>query len=160
MGVHVLSTLPLELDRDPRTGGNEEAYTEDPYLYSRIAESIVEGARGSNINASDKVMALITDFPTQSEPVSGLERCAVNLPERALREQFSLSWIAAITKHNALGVMAGYPEIDDVLAHASEEWMTEVLRQDLGFKEVVVSEGDGLETLIYEHFVPTQNVRS
>src|SRR5215470_10274745 len=37
VGIHVLSTLVLELDRDPRMGRNEEAYTEDPYLGSRIA---------------------------------------------------------------------------------------------------------------------------
>lgn len=72
VGIHVLSTLVLELDRDPRMGRNEEAYTEDPYLGSRIAESIVEGAQGSDLSAPDKAIALMTDFPTQSEPVSGL----------------------------------------------------------------------------------------
>src|SRR5208337_5282223 len=69
VGIHMLSTLVLELDRDPRMGRNEEAYTEDPYLGSRIAESIVQGAQGSDISAPDKVIALMTDFPTQSEPV-------------------------------------------------------------------------------------------
>src|SRR5438445_12006531 len=88
IGVNVLSTLVLELDREPRMGRNEEAYTEDPYLYSRIAEAIVRGAQGKNLNADDKVIALMTDFPTQSEPVSGLERGAIELSERALREQF------------------------------------------------------------------------
>jgi beta-glucosidase len=156
VGIHVLSTLVLELDRDPRMGRNEEAYTEDPYLYSRIAANIVRGAQGSDLNAPDKVVALMTDFPTQSEPISGLERGAINLSERTLREQFLPPWIAAITKQNALGVMAGYPEIDDVPAHASEKWMTEVLRQELGFKGIVMSEGDGFETLIYEDIVPTQ----
>jgi beta-glucosidase len=156
VGIHVLSTLVLELDRDPRMGRNEEAYTEDPYLYSRIAANIVEGAQGSDINAPDKVVALMTDFPTQSQPVSGLERGAIDLSERTLREQFLLPWIAAITKYNALGVMAGYPEIDDVPAHASEKWMTEVLRQELGFRGIVMSEGGGFETLIYENIVPTQ----
>jgi beta-glucosidase len=156
VGIHVLSTLVLELDRDPRMGRNEEAYTEDPYLYSRIAEEIVEGAQGSNIDSNDKVVALMTDFPTQSEPASGLERGAINLSERTLREQFLLPWIAAITKHNALGVMAGYPEIDDVPAHASEKWMTEVLRQELGFKGIVTSEGGGFESLIYEDVAPNQ----
>lgn len=43
-GIHVLSTLVLEVNRDPRMGRNMEAYTEDPYLYSRIAKSIVNGA--------------------------------------------------------------------------------------------------------------------
>jgi beta-glucosidase len=156
VGIHMLSTLVLELDRDPRMGRNEEAYTEDPYLYSHIAESIVQGAQGTNIAAADKVVAVLTDFPTQSEPASGLERGAIELSERALRENFLLPWAAAIAKAGALGVMAGYPEIEDVPAHASEKWMNDVLRQELGFRGVVVSEGGGFGTLVYEHIVRTQ----
>src|SRR6266705_484923 len=156
VGIHVLSTLVLELDRDPRMGRNEEAYTEDPYLYSRIAENIVQGAQGSNLEASDKVVALMTDFPTQSEPVSGLERGAINISERSLRENFLPPWQAAITKSGALGVMAGYPEVEDVPSHGSEKWMNDVLREELGFKGIVVSEGNGFDTLIYENIVPTQ----
>jgi len=156
VGIHVLSTLVLELDRDPRLGRNEEAYTEDPYLGSRIAEAIVRGAQGTNLATNDKVIALMTDFPTQSEPVSGLERGAVELSERALRETALPPWKAAITENGALGVMAGYPEIEDVPAHGSEKWMTGVLRQELGFKGIVTSEGDGFATLIYEGIVPTQ----
>jgi beta-glucosidase len=158
VGIHMLSTLVLELDRDPRMGRNEEAYTEDPYLYSRIAEGIVQGTQGSNIAAPDKVIAVLTDFPTQSEPASGLERGAIELSERSLRENFLLPWIAAITKAGGLGVMAGYPEIEDVPAHASEKWMNKVLREELGFKGVVESEGGGFGTLVYEHIVPTQKV--
>ena len=156
VGIHVLSTLVLELDRDPRMGRNEEAYTEDPYLYSRIAENVVRGAQGTDIAAPDKVIALMTDFPTQSEPVSGLERGAIELSERALRENFLPPWEAAITKSGALGVMAGYPEIEDVPSHGSEKWMNRVLREELGFKGIVTSEGGGFDTLIYEHIVPTQ----
>src|SRR6266566_6288756 len=156
VGIHILSTLVLELDRDPRMGRNDEAYTEDPYLFSRLAEAIVRGAQGTSIDAPDKVIALMTDFPTQSEPVSGLERGAIELSERTLREDFLPPWIAAITKSGALGVMAGYPEVDDVPAHASEKWLTEVLRQELGFKGIVTSEGNGFATLIYEDIVPTQ----
>jgi len=156
VGIHMLSTLVLELDRDPRMGRNEEAYTEDPYLYSRIAENIVQGTQGTDIASGDKVIAVLTDFPTQSEPASGLERGAIELSERALRENFLLPWIAGITKNGALGVMAGYPEIEDVPAHASEKWMNEILRQELGFQGVVESEGGGFGTLIYEHIVQTQ----
>jgi len=156
VGIHVLSTLVLELDRDPRMGRNEEAYTEDPYLYSRIAENIVQGAQGADIAAPDKVVALMTDFPTQSEPTSGLERGAIELSERSLRENFLPPWQAAITKSGALGVMAGYPEVEDVPSHGSEKWMNDVLREELGFKGIVVSEGNGFDTLIYENIVPTQ----
>jgi beta-glucosidase len=156
VGIHMLSTLVLELDRDPRMGRNEEAYTEDPYLYSRIAQSIVHGTQGTNIAAADKVIAVLTDFPTQSEPASGLERGAIELSERALRENFLLPWTAAISKAGGLGVMAGYPEIEDVPAHASEKWMNDILRRELGFRGIVVSEGGGFGTLIYEHIVRTQ----
>ena len=157
VGIQVLSTLVLEIDRDPRMGRNEEAYTEDPYLDSRIAEAIVQGAQGRDINAPDKVIALMTDFPTQSEPVSGLERGAIEVSERMLRQAFMPPWVAAITKNGALGVMAGYPEIEDVPAHGSEKWLTEVLRQEMGFKGIVTSEGEGFGTLLYEDIVPTQD---
>lgn len=156
VGIHALSTLVMELDRDPRMGRNEEAYTEDPYLYARIGESIVRGAQGSNLAAPDKVIAVLTDFPTQSEPASGLERGAIEFSERSLRENDLQPWIGAITKAGGLGVMAGYPEVEDVPAHASEKWMSRILRDELGFKGVVESEGGGFGTLIYEHIVPTQ----
>ncbi|MEJ2007692.1 MAG: glycoside hydrolase family 3 C-terminal domain-containing protein [Acidobacteriota bacterium] len=155
VGIHILSTLVLELDRDPRMGRNAEAYTEDPYLYSRIAASIVRGAQGHNIDAPDKVIALMTDFPTQSEPVSGLERGAIELSERMLREAFLPPWIAAFNA-GALGVMAGYPEIDDVPEHSSIKWNSDILRHELGFKGIEVSEGGGFGSLIYEGIVPTQ----
>ena len=156
VGIHVLSTLVLELDRDPRMGRNEEAYTEDPYLGSRVAEAIVRGAQGPNIAAPDRVVALMTDFPTQSEPFGGLERGAITLSERMLRRDVLPPWIAAITKNGALGVMAGYPEIEDIPAHGSEKWLNDVLRGELGFKGIVTSEGEGFGTLIYEGIVPTQ----
>ena len=84
-----------------------------------------------------------------------MERGAVEVSERSIRENFLPPWIAAF-KAGALGVMAGYPEIDDVPEHSSYKWNTKVLRQELGFRGVVVSEGGGFDSLIYEHIVPTQ----
>jgi beta-glucosidase len=156
VGIHMLSTLVMEVDRDPRMGRNEEAYTEDPYLYMRIGETIVRATQGSDISAPDKVIAVLTDFPTQSEPSSGLERGAIEVSDRSLRENFMPPWIGAITKAGGLGVMAGYPEIEDVPAHASVKWMNDVLRQEIGFKGIVESEGGGFGTLLYENIVPTQ----
>jgi beta-glucosidase len=156
VGINMLSTLVMELDRDPRMGRNEEAYTEDPYLGMRIGEAIVRGTQGANVSSPDRVIAVLTDFPTQSSPAGGLERGAIEVSERSLRENDMLPWIGAITKAGGLGVMAGYPEIDDVPAHDSEKWLSNVLRQELGFQGVVDSEGDGFSTLLYERIVPTQ----
>ena len=156
VGIHMLSTLVMEVNRDPRLGRNEEAYTEDPYLYMRIGETIVRATQGYDISAPDKVIAVLTDFPTQSEPASGLERGAIEVSDRSLRENFMPPWIGAISKAGGLGVMAGYPEIEDVPSHASVKWMNDVLRQEIGFRGVVESEGHGFRTLQYEHIVPTQ----
>ncbi len=155
VGIQILSTLVLELDRDPRMGRNMEAYTEDPYLYAQLAKSIVEGAQGDDVAAPDHVAALVTDFPTQSEPASGMERGAIEISERSLRENFLVPWIAAF-RAGALGVMAGYPEIDDVPEHASQKWNTEVLRNELGFRGIEVSEGGGFASLIYENVAADQ----
>ena len=155
VGIHILSTLVLELDRDPRMGRNMEAYTEDPYLYAQIAKNIVNGAQGNDIAAADRVVALMTDFPTQSEPSSGLERGAIEISERGLRENFLAPWVSAFNA-GALGVMAGYPEIDDVPEHSSQKWNTDILRHELGFQGIVESEGGGFDSLIYEDVAPDQ----
>ena len=97
----------------------------------------------------------MTDFPTQSEPASGLERGAIELSERYIRENVLPPWIAAF-RAGALGVMAGYPEVEDVPTHGSEKWLTKILRQELGFKGIVMSEGEGFATMTYEDIVPTQ----
>ena len=62
VGIHMLSTLVMELDRDPRMGRNEEAYTEDPYLYMRIAEEIVHATQGTNLADPDRVIAVHDGF--------------------------------------------------------------------------------------------------
>ncbi|MBR9998230.1 MAG: glycoside hydrolase family 3 C-terminal domain-containing protein [Cyclobacteriaceae bacterium] len=149
IGIHELFTLVIEPDRDPRLGRNIEGYSEDPYLCSRYAETIVNAVQGDDISASDKVVAGLCHYPGQSEPVSGLERGAMEISERILREIYLPPWEAGIRKAGALGVMATYPAIDGVPVHSSYEILTELLRYELGFEGLVLSEGNGVNTLIY-----------
>jgi beta-glucosidase len=156
VGIHQLCTLVLEPNRDPRMGRNEEGYSEDAYLVSRIAEAIVRGAQGNNLAADDKVVTVFTDFPGQSEPASGLEHGALEMSERRLREVFLPPWVAGLTKAGGLGVMAGYSVVLGVPTHASERQLTGMLREELGFQGLVLSEGAGFNTLIYNGIVATQ----
>ena len=80
----------------------------------------MRGAQGDDVSAPDKVVAGLCHYPGQSQPVSGFERGAMEISERTLREVFLPPWIAGIKKAGALGVMATYPAIDGVPAHASE----------------------------------------
>ena len=155
IGVHQISVI-IEPYRDPRLGRNQEVYSEDPYLCSCVAEAIVKGAQGRDVSAGDKVIAMICHFPGQSQPVSGLEHGAMEISERALREVYLPVWVGGIKKAGALAVMATYPAIDGIPAHASEELLTKMLREELGFTGCVFGEGRGLDTLIYNNIVATQ----
>lgn len=156
VGIHQLYTFVIEPNRDPRMGRNEEAYTEDPYLAARIAEVIVRSVQGDNIAADDKVVAGLCHFPGQSEGAGGLERGAMEISERTLREVYLPPWVAGIKRAGALGVMATYPAIDGIPAHKSAHLLNKILREELGFQGLVLSEGGGIRTLVSERIVETQ----
>ncbi|MGZ7046329.1 MAG: glycoside hydrolase family 3 protein, partial [Candidatus Aminicenantales bacterium] len=156
IGIHRIFTLVVEPIRDPRLGRNEEAYSEDPYLCARYAAALVQAVQGGNVAAPDKCVAGLCHYPGQSQPVSGLERGAMEVSDRTLREIFLSPWIAGIKKSGALGVMATYPAVDGVPTHASEKILTAILRDELGFQGLVLSEGGGIGTLVYEGLAADQ----
>jgi beta-glucosidase len=156
VGIHQLFTLVIEPNRDPRLGRNEEGFSEDPYLCSRIAEAIVHGTQGSDVSAPEQVVAGLCHYPGQSQPASGMERGAMEISERMLREVFLRPWVAGIKNAGALGVMATYPAIDGVPVHSSHQLLTKVLREELGFQGLVLGEGGGIGTLEYERLAPSQ----
>ncbi|MCX7044799.1 MAG: glycoside hydrolase family 3 C-terminal domain-containing protein [Candidatus Sumerlaeota bacterium] len=156
IGVHQCYTLVIEPIRDPRLGRNEEAQSEDPFFCSRLAETIVRSMQGSDVSAPDKVVAGLCHYPGQSQPVSGLERGAMEFSERMMREVFLPPWQAGIQRCGGLGVMATYPAIDAVPTHASSKILTQILRQEFGFDGLVLSEGGGIGTLVYEGVAATQ----
>ncbi len=156
IGVHGLCTLVIEPNRDPRMGRNEEGYSEDPYMCSQIAGSIVQAIQGFDISSSDKLVAFLCHYPGQSQPVSGNERGAMEISERKLREVFLPSFAAGIKKYGAMGVMATYPAIDGVAVHSSEKILTKILREELNFNGIVVGEGGGLGTIVTERHAATQ----
>ncbi len=156
VGIHQLFTLVIEPIRDPRLGRNQEGYSEDPFLCSQFAATIVKAVQGDDVSAGDKVVAGLCHYPGQSEPVSGLERGAMEISERILREVFLPPWEAGIKENGALGVMATYPAIDGIPGHSSSKILTDILRGELGFEGLVLSEGNGVNTLIYEGLAATE----
>jgi len=156
VGIHQLFTLVIEPVRDPRLGRNQEAYSEDPYLTSCIAGQIVQAVQGNNLAAPDKCVAGFCHYPGQSQPLSGLERGAMEISEWTLRSIFLPSWEKAIKEGGALGVMATYPAIDGIATHSSSYLLTDILRHEFSFEGLVLCEGGGLSTLVYEGLAKNQ----
>ncbi len=156
VGVHQLFTLVIEPNRDPRHGRNQQTFSEDPFLCSEIAASIVLGAQGDDISSENKVVAGLCHFPGQTQGLNGINRGTMDISERTFREIFLPPWVAGIKKGGALGVMATHPSIDGYPNHGKEEFLTGILREELGFMGNVLSEGSNSGTLIYERVVGTE----
>jgi beta-glucosidase-like glycosyl hydrolase/peptidoglycan/xylan/chitin deacetylase (PgdA/CDA1 family) len=156
IGMHGLCTLVIEPNRDPRMGRNEEGFSEDPYMCSRVAESIVQALQGNDISGSGHLVAFLCHYPGQSQPVAGLERGAMEISVCKFRDVFLPPWIAGIKKNGALGVMATYPTIDGVSVHSSKRILTDILRKELGFEGIVLCEGGGMETNMTERHAANQ----
>jgi beta-glucosidase len=155
-GIHGLCTLVIEPNRDPRMGRNEEGYSEDPYMCSQIAEAIVRSMQGYDISGKENVFASLCHYPGQSEPISGFERGAMEISDRKLRQSFLPPWMTGIKKNGALAVMATYPAIDGVAVHNSEKILKKILREEMGFEGIVLSEGGGITTIISERQASTE----
>jgi beta-glucosidase len=80
----------------------------------------------------------------------------MEISEWTLRRVFLPPWEAAIKGGGALGVMATYPAIDGIAAHASSYILTDILRHEFGFEGLVLCEGGGLSTLVYEGLAENQ----
>lgn len=155
-GIHGLCTLVIEPNRDPRMGRNEEGFSEDQYMCSQIAESIVKAMQGYDVSAKDHVFASLCHYPGQSEPISGFERGAMEISDRKLRQSFLPPWVTGIKKNGALAVMATYPAIDGVAVHSSDKILKKILREEMGFDGIVLSEGGGITTIITEREASTE----
>ena len=157
IGVHQNFTLVIEPIRDPRLGRNEEAYSEDPFLCSRIAETIVRSAQGKDVSAPDKVVSGLCHYPGQSQPVSGLERGAMEVSERELAGGV----FAAVAGGNQERAAPGR---DGHLSRRRRHADPRLRRssspascgKELGFDGLVLSEGGGIGTLVYEGLAATQ----
>ncbi len=156
VGIHQLCTLVIEPNRDPRLGRNEEGFSEDPYMCSLIARSIVQGIQGKDVSAPDKGIAVLCHFPGQSQPEFAFDHGNMDKSERTLREVFLKPWVTGIKEEGAFGIMATHVAINGELTHSSPWLLTDILRNELNFKGIVLSEGGGMSTLVSDRMVKTQ----
>lgn len=140
MGVNLALISVLDVLRDPRWGRSEECYGEDPYLSSEMAKAAVEGIQENGIAAVAK------HFCAQGEGTGGINASAARIGERELRE-IHLPAAKACVKAGARGVMAAYNEIDGILCHGNKKLLTGILREEMGFKGVIMADGVAIDRL-------------
>lgn len=140
MGVDLALVSMLDVLRDPRWGRSEECYGEDPYLCARMAEAAVEGMQAAGPGVVAK------HFAAQGEGTGGVNASAARIGERELREIHFPPAKAAISA-GAKGIMAAYNEIDGVYCHANSWLLNDVIRDEMGFDGIVMSDGVAIDNL-------------
>src|SRR4051812_24397147 len=144
----------VDVARDPRWGRIEETYGEDPYLAGELGVAAVRGYQGDSLPlAKDRVFATLKHMTGHGQPESGTNVGPANISERILREVFFPPFIQAVKRGHAQAVMPSYNEIDGIPSHANRWLLGDILRGEMGFDGVVVSDYWGILDLARLHHV-------
>ncbi|MEO7984754.1 MAG: glycoside hydrolase family 3 N-terminal domain-containing protein, partial [Bacteroidota bacterium] len=139
-GQHVLAPV-VDVTRDPRWGRTEETMGEDPFLISRLAVAQIKAYQGNSVYlGKNNVATTLKHFGIHGQSEGGINVAPSNMDERTAREVFFPSFKAAVQEGKAMNVMATYNELWGLPAHINKKLLTDILRNEWGFKGVVVSD--------------------
>lgn len=142
----------LDLGRDPRWPRQWETFGEDPLLASDMGEAIIKGYEGDDVSSSYNVASCLKHFLGYSVTLTGKDRTQAWVPERQMREYFLPSFQRAI-EAGAKTVMVNSGEMNGIPVHANPEILTTLLRDELGFEGLVVTDWEDIKYLRDRHRV-------
>jgi beta-glucosidase len=128
----------LDVSRDPRWGRTEETFGEDPTLVSHFGMAYVRGLQGENL--ADGIMATGKHFIGHSLSQGGQNCAPVHVGQRELYDTFLAPFQAVIRDAGLASIMNSYPELDGEVVATSHHILTDLLRDELGFDGLVVSD--------------------
>lgn len=129
-----------------------ETFGEDVYLVNQMTRAMIKGYEGDNIAGKYKVASCMKHYMGYGFPLSGKDRTPAWIPDNYLREYFLPPFAEAI-KAGAHTIMINSGEINGVPVHASHYLLTEVLRDELGFEGLAVSDFEDIIRLHTLHHV-------
>jgi beta-glucosidase len=138
----------LDVSRDPRWGRVVECYSEDPYLAGELGRQMITGLQ------SHKLVSTPKHFAVYSIPVGGRDEATRTDPHVAPREMKTLllePFRKGIQEADAWGVMSSYNDYDGSPISGNYHFLTEILRQQWGFKGYVVSDSEAVEFIHTKH---------
>ncbi|MBC7655449.1 MAG: glycoside hydrolase family 3 C-terminal domain-containing protein, partial [Oligoflexus sp.] len=138
----------LDLGPDPRFPRIWETYGEDPYLDTQLGVQVIKGYEGENNNVSDPfhVASCLKHFLGYQVAFSGKDRTPAIISDQQLREYHLPAFKAAIDA-GAHSIMINSGLINGIPVHANPKILTQLLRNELGFKGLVVTDWGDIENL-------------
>ncbi|MGQ9853836.1 MAG: glycoside hydrolase family 3 protein, partial [Candidatus Oleimicrobiaceae bacterium] len=136
----------LDIGRQPLWPRFWETFGEDPYLASTMARAYVQGLQGVTEKEATGVAACAKHYLGYSFPLTGKDRTPAWIPERMLREYFLPPFQAAVDA-GVKTVMVNSSEINGIPVHSSSYYLKDLLRDELGFQGVIVSDWADIRNL-------------
>jgi beta-glucosidase len=147
-------TPNINIFRDPRWGRGPETYGEDPYLTSRMGISVVNGLQGPEDAKYKKLLACAKHFAVHSGPEWSRHTLNVsNIDARDLRETYLPAFKTLVQQADVRQVMCAYQRLDDEPCCGNSRLLQRILRDEWGFKYVVVSDCDAISDFYRGHKV-------
>jgi len=138
----------LDLGQDPRFPRQFETFGEDPYITTQMGMEMVRGYQGNenNISSSENVATCIKHFLGYQTTITGKDRTPSYIPEHVLREIHLPSFKSSI-EMGAKSIMINSGLINGIPTHADKYILTTLLRDELGFEGVILTDWEDINKL-------------
>ncbi len=158
IGAHHALAPVLDVARDARWGRVEETFGEDPFLITALGMAYVRGLQGDDLTHG--IAATVKHFLGYAASEGGMNWAPAHIPERELREIYLTPMKAVIQEGKVATVMNAYHEMDGIPCGASKELLVDLLRNELGFKGLVVSDYFTIAQLVDYHHLTDDRVEA
>jgi beta-glucosidase len=136
----------MDIGRQPLWPRLWETFGEDVHLATVMGTSYIKGHQGDDFSAADKAPTCLKHYVGYSYPLNGKDRTPAWIGERMLREYFLPTFEAGV-KAGSPTVMVNSAEVDGIPGHANYQYLTTILRGELGFKGFTVSDWEDIKRL-------------
>ncbi len=136
--THILAPV-LDISRDPRMGRQGETYGEDPALAAALGAAYTRGIQKGE-TAGRKTESVAKHFLAFHNSQGGIHGTHSDTPVRLLQEIYGKPFQAAITESGLKGIMPSYNSINGEPVSASQSLLKGLLREEMGFDGVCVSD--------------------
>lgn len=145
-GINWTFSPMVDISRDPRWGRISEGSGEDTYLGSKIAAAMVKGYQGK-LQANNEILACVKHYALYGAAEAGRDYNTTDMSKVRMYNEYFPPYKAAVDA-GAASIMASFNEVDGIPATGSKWLMTDVLRNQWGFKGFVVTDYTGIPEMI------------